>query len=45
MEHEQAEREKGHQNSFRKSLANVPFMKICIRDVDVIRNTNFHGKD
>ena len=28
-----------------KSLAYVPFMKICILDVDVIGNTKFHGKD
>ena len=27
-----------------KSVADVPFMKICILDVDVIGNTNFHGK-
>ena len=28
-----------------QSLPDVPFIKFCILDVDVIRNTNFHGKD
>ena len=47
MEYEQAERELGHQNSFRSERAWPTFhlRKICILDVDVIGNTNFHGKD
>ena len=28
-----------------KSSADVPFMKFCILDVDVIGNTSVHGKD
>ena len=28
-----------------QSLANISFFKFCVLDVDVIGNTNFHGKD